>query len=156
MKEPLRAYFFQNFYLQGIHAGIQTAHTVAEMSVKYSGYAKTEETELTKHMYGDWARDHKTIIVLNGGMQSDLELIADHLRKNENPYPWDLFREDKDALNGALTNVGIVLPEKVFEYNNKVREHQEHINTTREVIIPDLTDWEIELTKILGSCRLMS
>ena len=34
MSEELRLYSFQNFYLAGIHAGIQTAHSIAEMSMK--------------------------------------------------------------------------------------------------------------------------
>lgn len=102
----MRAYFFQNFYLQGIHAGIQSQHTTAEMFVKYS-------IGSTQHiMLYDWAINYKTTIVLNGGMQSDL-LVIEKLLDNCK-FPWASFREETDALNGALTNVGVILPEYIY------------------------------------------
>ena len=35
MSEELRGYSFQNFYLQGIHAGIQSAHAYVRIFLKY-------------------------------------------------------------------------------------------------------------------------
>jgi hypothetical protein len=103
----MRAYFFQNFYLQGVHAGIQSQHTTAEMFVKYLADSKN------KDMLYEWAMQHKTTIVLNGGMQSDLEGIEYTLTYCR--WPWASFREDQRALNGTLTNVGVILPEYIYE-----------------------------------------
>lgn len=102
----MRAYFFQNFYLQGIHAGIQSQHTTAEMFVKYS-QPSTQQEQLF-----DWAINHKTTIVLNGGMQQDLEDVIKVLSWLD--FPFAYFKESKECLNGALTNVGVILPEYIY------------------------------------------
>ncbi|QCQ59689.1 hydrolase [Rheinheimera phage Barba8S] len=106
MEVKMRAYFFQNFYLQGIHAGIQSQHTTAEMFVKYS-----DQPNYNNVLF-EWASKHKTTIVLNGGMQKDLLEIVNVLE--DLPYPFAYFREEQDALNGAVTNVGVILPEVVY------------------------------------------
>lgn len=105
MEVKMRAYFFQNFYLQGIHAGIQSAHTLAEMSLL------DWDAEIYE-VYRVWAASHKTIIVLNGGTQVDLEEIYSLCAKMRLPYA--KFHEEHGALNGALTNVGIILPEVIY------------------------------------------
>ena len=145
-QENLRAYFFQNMYLQGIQAGIQTQHTTTEMFVKYiirggSCYTKKEA------IFDDWVCDHKTTIVLNGGMSGDLLELEKLLSSEDNPYPWSSFRESEYALNGALTNVGIILPEKVYSYYKLSEEIQEEVC---------LSEWEMELVAVLSSKRLMN
>ncbi len=137
--QGLRAYFFQNMYLTGVHAGIQSQHTTAEMFVKYNmkeGYL----------VLADWARYHKTTIVLNGGYASNLVRICKLLDNPENPYPWAYFKESEEALNGCLTNVGVILPERVFSADV---DYQENYCQT-------LTDWEVQLAKEVSQCRLMN
>lgn len=101
------AYFFQNFYLQGIHAGIQSQHTTAEMFVKYW------KPSIQQDQLFCWATYHKTTIVLNGGVQQDLENTIKIL--NQLNFPFAYFKESDECLNGALTNVGVILPEFIYD-----------------------------------------
>lgn len=112
-KQELRAYFFQNMYLQGIHAGIQSQHTTAEMFIKYLEPCNPYTCAKYDTLY-DWAKLNKTTIVLNGGMQGDLEEVVKVLEDPDNEYPWAFFKESDYALGGALTNVGVILPEKIY------------------------------------------
>lgn len=141
----MRAYFFQNFYLQGIHAGIQSQHTTAEMFVKYS-----VNSEQGSALF-DWAINHKTTIVLNGGSQADLVIIEDLLEYSK--FPWASFREEQNTLNGALTNVGVILPDYVYnapKYAEGDREFYLHFADT------DLLFYDLEFIKLLQSKRLMN
>ena len=157
-KQELRAYFFNNMYLQGAHSGIQSQHTTTEMFVKYqwvdSGaiqeYLINEsDTEL---LY-DWAQNHKTTIVLNGGMSGDLQALVELFESNENPYTWAFFKETEYALNGALTNVGIILPEKIYNYDKDVAAKEESEGWGA---IPELTGYEMKIVEALRGKRLMS
>ena len=58
----MRAYFFGNLYMSSIQQGIQAAHAVADMFIKYSN-----ENEPNYHPLREWATDHKTMILLNAG-----------------------------------------------------------------------------------------
>lgn len=113
MKEKnYRAYFFTNMYLSSIQNGIQSAHTLHEMFIKY-GIPSDKKLAML-----DWAMDDKIIIVLNGGYSSNLEEIdqvfKDAEALGECGHPFASFRESDDALGGALTCVGIVLPEYIW------------------------------------------
>lgn len=117
----LRTYSFNNFYLKGIHAGIQSAHSHDELTVKYlhpiiTGLKK--KCEKSKLLVDCQSR-HKTIVVLNGGMQSNLLELLAFLQEHESElkFPFAEFYESKDALNGALTSISIVLPESIFKYS---------------------------------------
>ena len=74
----MRLYSFQNFYFAGIHAGIQTAHSVGEMAANYD--ASTSQGK----MFLDWAKNHKTIIVKNGGT---ITRIRGHFSTSLNTLP---------------------------------------------------------------------
>lgn len=116
-KEPkespkYRAYFIGNMYLSSIQQGIQAAHVLQEMHNKYffmsSGAA---------HALFEWGRNDKTIILLNGGYASALQELYENLlfwSFNGTEFPVAKFHEEHDALNGALTSVGIILPESVY------------------------------------------
>jgi len=146
-QENLRAYFFQNMYLQGIQAGIQTQHTTTEMFVKYNYPTAKLAFGVQLITLMDWASLHKTTIVLNGGMSGDLLELEQLLSSEDNPYPWSSFRESEYALNGALTSVGIVLPEKVYGYYKLSEGEQGQVW---------LSNWERELVEVLSSKRLMN
>lgn len=153
--KELRAYFFQNMYLQGIHAGIQSQHTTAEMFLKYN-YQPGPGA-----MLYDWAHNHKTTIVLNGGYASNLERLALMLTSKDNPYPWAFFKESEEALNGCITNVGIILPEKVFGLKKRLDDMNERQRHTMarvriERAYDGMTDFDKELAKEVAACRLMT
>ena len=110
----MRAYFFGNMYLSSIQQGIQAAHVTAELFMK----AHSEDG----NMYLiDWANNHKTMILLNAGYSEELRRLIEFFDTTDNPYPWAYFNEGQDALDGALTCVGIVLPEKVYELSSYLR-----------------------------------
>ena len=105
-----RLYFFTNFYLSSIQKGIQSGHCAVElMNGKFRDNAILRE----------WATNHKTFIVLNGGAQPDLEDIFTTLELAEHnkliDLPYAQFHEDI-GLNNALTCVGIVIPSRIFNF----------------------------------------
>ena len=154
MSEQLRAYCFNNFYLQGIHAGIQSAHSLMEMAVKYKGDVFSS-AYTPSVMFSQWAENHKTIIVLNGGMQSDLENLIALLDRDECTLPWDAFYEEKAALNGALTNVGVIVPERIFDPVVAKKEEDSEYGFIGESYFPNLTPWELEFHTLMKKCPLM-
>lgn len=107
----MRFYSFTNLYTSGIHAGIQTAHAVHEMMTKYGARDDDKAKALS-----EWAERHKTIIVKQAGYHQSLNLLYDELKE---PAAWlqlPVIRwcESKEALNGATTAIGIVIPASIY------------------------------------------
>lgn len=123
----MRLYSFTNLYISSIQKGIQTAHIVSEISVKYT----TQKEKCLNLAYEDWANNHKTVIVLNGGYGENLytleELFAD---KDNTTYPWAAFNEERDALDGARTAIGIIVDERIYEMAAAIRPFS--ISTDKE------------------------
>lgn len=113
MKE-LRFYTFVNFYLSSIQQGVQSFHVCHEMFNKYDlGDLKH------KQRLFDWSKNHKTVIVLNGGANSDIEdkyFKLEELSKSlKFPMPFVKFNEDEKSLGGIVTACGCVLPEEIYD-----------------------------------------
>ena len=124
----LRLYTFVNFYFSSIQQGIQSAHVVSELfkTEVYNadnGYLSDDEAR-TLSALCDWANNHKTIIVLNGGMTCDMETdvhsIKNAVLHSEYAIPFAEFFEDPSAI-GAMggdysvrTAYGMVLPEELY------------------------------------------
>lgn len=113
----MRAYFFGNMYLSSIQQGIQAAHALAEMYVKYDNTGSQEYSILDT-----WARDHKTMVLLNAGYSDEIRNLIQFFSDKSNPFPWASFNEGNDSLDGALTCVGIVLPEEIYNASKALRE----------------------------------
>ena len=60
-----------------------------------------------------------------------------------------LFREDEETMNGMMTCVGIILPERIYEFAKEMRETPDL--ATGGTRFRDFTDWEIELIKLINS-----
>ena len=135
----MRAYLFGNLYLSSIQQGIQALHCTTEMFLKYLPH-----TEEAGPLY-DWALNYKTTILLNGGNSTELYSIRYHFEQEENPYPFAMFEESVDALSGAVTCVGIILPEKIYTAAEEIRN---------DIGYHRLSIWERELCEILNSCGL--
>ena len=118
----MRAYFFGNMYLSSIQQGIQAAHVLHELFLKYPSPVTTEGRG--DHLWA-WASSHKTMILLNGGYADTLREIIKLFDDKNNPYPWAFFNEGQDSLDGALTSVGIVLPEHIYETAAAIRDNAE-------------------------------
>jgi len=122
----------------------------------------------------DWSRNHKTMVVLNGGNCETLDELMTFVGSDNNTFPWQYFNEDGQSLNGALTCVGIVLPERIYEASAAARQRGSKWKKGRDEIlytleVPDntnttmayvcntfgpFTEWEKELVERLGTFGL--
>jgi len=100
----MKLYSFTNMYLSDIQKGIQTAHLINAFWKKYSDSDSNEACQ-----FWNWTFFDEIIVVLNGGSQEELEANLDLFSNSF--YPFAAFREYMKSLNGALTVVGISLPE---------------------------------------------
>jgi hypothetical protein len=73
-------------------------------------YTRYEKNDKQYKIINDWATNHKTIIVKNGGATQNLIQMVDLFK--ELNYPWTTFSEPD--LDNALTCVGIVVPERLY------------------------------------------
>jgi len=143
----MRAYFFVNSALSGIQKGLQVAHCVTEMGNKAAAVASwihdqaardADPEKIALHdTYFDWAEHAKTMIVLEGGFHAGLQEISNFFAPVEyegewpegfkppaqNPYLWAEFYEDEETMNGMMTCVGIILPERIYEAAAHLREY---------------------------------
>jgi hypothetical protein len=96
--------------LSSIQQGIQSAHILGEIVNDYKYKSSTATL-----MVDEFLSVHKTIIVCNGGNNKMLLDLISFLDDTRNPYPVACFHEDDDSLCGALTGVGIILPEEIYD-----------------------------------------
>lgn len=116
-----RFYGFGNYYLSSIQQGIQSAHVLGELFVKYNQPDSIEQ----KILY-DWAKNHKTMVLLNGGNSASLKELHNFFNEVASErYPFASFNEDEQSLDCALTCVGIILPEKIYSLMGKMRAREE-------------------------------
>ena len=155
-------------YLSRLQFGLQTAHVVSEIGVRW----QTGQITTDAYTYfWKWAQNHKTIIILDGGYSENLVRLEDLFFTAENPYPWAAFCEDPLALGsgitegrpGALTAVGIILPERIYETAAYAREDEATrllLNTyaLNQVVNPDipndLSNWEMDMVSELNKYKL--
>jgi hypothetical protein len=166
----MRIYHVGNMYMSSIQQGIQAAHAQMEMFVKYIPRDFKAEVEYKKiSQLVDWSNNHKTMICLNGGYDSELRKFKDILDVEHNPFPWSCFYESKEAMNGMLTNVAIVIPERIYGRNNRVRLGEtilvngvEYLPTqmffangvpTSEIVF-EFTEYESVVWDFLSNCGL--
>ncbi len=160
----LRCYTFTIFQLSSIQQGIQAGHAAIELS--------TSLTTCSNELVTDWARNHKTLVCLNGGTTKDVLDLVTFLSGEQNPYPWAKFVEAEDFLAGITTSVAIILPERVFgcaklyresygPARNQVYSHDPILDTHRFYVTrdgkPDVEEfgaWEFELMQRLNAAPL--
>lgn len=112
----MRFYGFGNYYLSSLQQGLQAGHAAVDLHVKYNILEHGHfDIAPCQKMYNDWAQNHKTMVLLNGGNSADLQELYDFLYCEENPYPFVKFHEDEASLNGALTYVGMILPPNIYD-----------------------------------------
>lgn len=146
----LRAYALVNQYIAGIHAGIQTAHALVRLSVKYDPlsqfYGQPAE------MYNDWRNDHETLIVLNGGYQQRIYETMELWEKCD--FPFAHFCEEQEALNGALTAAVIILPEYIYAHRPADPEDNLYAIPDSICEIIELTPDEMAVNRAMQQFRL--
>lgn len=117
-----RLYVLTNMYLSSIQKGIQTAHVVGELFIQ-----PHDDTGISHY----WARNNKTIIVLNGGNHLSLLRMYTHFQLST--YTCALFREDENSLRNAVTAIGIILPENVWSGKSKNRTNRKIYNMIKDL-----------------------
>lgn len=146
----MRFYSFGNYYLSSLQQGLQGTHVLTEMDVKYKG--KAQEKALF-----DWKKNHKTIVILNGGNAqslADLHEYFKYLQKRGMPHPFAKFHEDEQSLGGALTSVGIVVPERIYALGDAIQKAKHYtggLNALFENGFEDqpIKKWEYDLAQEL-------
>ena len=161
----MRCYHLNNMYLSSIQQGIQSAHAQMELFVKYV------DNSPQKEMLYDWGKNHKTMIVLNGGYLADMQEALEFFMHPENPYAFAEFYEGEDALGGIMTNIAIVLPEKIYKTSEFIRNRMvDELLVINNTLAPetfskvsqilnsfgDFTPFEIQLTSYMNNFRLAS
>lgn len=140
MNSSLRLYVWVNFYLSSIQQGIQTAHVVHSLFVKYP--METSHFESGSILW-EWAKNDKTIITLNGGAMPDIEEAFNLLLSLRVPYqdvvlPIECFYEDA-SLKGMMTSFGIVVPQCFYDAKLIKNEKEDC-----DVYVFDEPTWEVE------------
>ena len=122
----MRAYFFGNMYLSSIQQGIQAAHVTHELFTKYTTVSEDYElnSDPARIILFNWARHHKTMILLNAGYGENIHNLVQMFSDETNPYPWTQFHEEQASLDGAITSIGIVLPEKIYQMAAAIRQYR--------------------------------
>jgi hypothetical protein len=108
-KLELRMYGLVNYQLSGIQKGIQFGHSVVEYSL------------LDNSLYKEWALNHKTFIILNGGTTNNnpdnLGTLNKHLETlKEMDITFSSFCEPD--LGDQLTAITFIVDERVFLKDN--------------------------------------
>lgn len=120
----MRYYGFGNYYLSSIQQGIQAAHVISDMFVKYL-HLKSLHAE--QSILTEWAENHKTIVLLNGGNAEQINSLYSKLSSIATQLflPVCFFKEDQESLNNCITSVGIIVPSKYYEYNATLHKNKE-------------------------------
>jgi len=166
-KSELRCYTFTIFQLSPIQQGIQAGHAAIELCTKHN------LGTLPGEMVRDWARNHKTMVCLNGGQVADVLDLVQFLDSDENPYPWAPFVEDEDFLASITTSVAIVLPARIYEAAGVIRSSSSvrdsvvrhdpmmgvhRVQMTPPGIVPPeietFSEWEFELIRRMNASAL--
>ena len=169
-----RLYTFVNFYLSSIQQGIQSAHVLGDMSVKYRApkYYDDVAYHAAHEDFWDWNENHKTLITLNGGANADirdkyhrLNVIAPKLQR---PAAFECFCEDVPSLDGIMTACGVIVSSTIYDsvpQKNLVFENANRFNpeindafycvvdgVIEHVFMPESAD--AELARMIKSCSL--
>jgi hypothetical protein len=130
----LRMYFFVMYNLSGIQKGIQAGHAAIEYQLLH-GKTKT---------YKNFARDHKTFILLDGGGSEDMIKRYNELEGFDVKFA--AFKEPD--LNNSISAIAFIVPEYIYNCKVDLNEYEErpwYYNST-----------EVEFFKYLKSFRLAS
>jgi hypothetical protein len=104
--------FVANGYLSPLQHGLQTAHAVGDMSVKYN------DDDHADHAYRTWAGQDKVIIICAAfNSKGVLDCFAELKRTGGDALclPVSIFFEDEDSLNGAATACAVVVPQQYWD-----------------------------------------
>lgn len=147
----LRAYVFVNAALSSIQKGLQAAHVIQDMCVRYKDW---KGDPAIGQMFWQWAGVNKTLIVCHGGFNAGVVEWWNFIMHRHHPYPREYFREDHETLGGLTTGVGIVVPDYIYDLANAYRKKE--INDEQLLLKEhsDYTKFDLELIVRLSSVQL--
>ncbi len=148
----MRFYGFGNYYISSLQQGLQSAHVVGELFTQFE-----RDSNEDKMVY-DWGKNHKTMVLLNGGNSLNLQELFDffgELRKQGMYLPFAKFHEDEQSLGGALTYVGMIVPERHYEAAAAIRSLRLD-EVTQYYEANEFAEWEIQLVERMNMYRLAS
>lgn len=139
----MRLYTFVNgLYMGPKQYGIQSMHVLGEMIADFapendeSWEARTQADYIRYCHLRLWAREGKTVIIKSAVNCAGLRTVWNTINTINPPYIFTQFHEDEDSLDGALTSVGIIVPEHVAQ----AADHKRNGGTW------DIIDWDPEST----------
>ena len=166
----MKAFFFLNHvYLSETQYGVQALHATSRMFLKYALYQP--QVQEAKDILHTWAKDYETVVFLQGGYQKHLQEIFAFLDQNDHPYPYVSFCESEEALNGAMTCVGIIADERLLAGREEMRKvmklprtdfGRQTFERTNSLVVQygeadfkdeTYTDFEVELMKLLDRAK---
>ena len=147
-----RLYSFVNFYLSSIQQGVQTAHLVHTL---FTEVAAAEP----RNVLDTWAKEDKTIIILNGGANQDIQEKFIFLAREAGAFSWKApygaFSEDDRSLGGVMTCCGLVVPERIYNAQYSVQFDEYIYDVPNQPVYrygPMTSDYRF--LQILKSCGL--
>lgn len=144
-----RCYTFTHFMLSSIQQGIQSGHAAMELVNKYyDPEVVYEQDEYNFETVLNWIKDDKTIVCLNGGNTESLFELESFFNTYKNPFPWVSFREDESSMEGILTSIAIILPDRI--YNTDLEE----LYSMASFVPGQFTEYEWELLNRVKSMSL--
>jgi hypothetical protein len=165
----MRAYFFNNMYLNGIHNGIQAGHALDQLwsSLTEAKGKRTKSAEAKFAMLREFSREHKTWIILKSGDSNALFDLYKFMA-GQKTYPFTMFQEP--GLNHAPTSVVVILPERMYDdvstaVGRAALKAEGMIHHWLTQVPPELlaevesrkyTLWEVEFLKRKALCGLAS
>lgn len=105
-------YCLSERHLSGIQKAIQAAHAIVEYSLAYGDSPE----------YKKWAGEDKTIIVLDGGIYTDMLRIVDFL--NEKHMNFATFKEPD--MGYMMTSIALLVDERVFDYKTYSKSYEDY------------------------------
>jgi hypothetical protein len=101
----LRMYSLVMYNLSPIQQGIQAYHATIEATQRFNN-----SNSISKENFDNWAKNWKTVIILNGGTSKTME---EHFEKLwENKIGVSYFREPD--LNNSMSAISFIVDERVF------------------------------------------
>lgn len=100
-------------HLSSIQKAIQSAHAIVEYSLQFG---ETEE-------YKSWAKNDKTIIVLDGGNVKDMDEIVEKFSAFE--IPWMSFFEPD--LDNIRTAIAVLVDERVYDTKTYGKNYDDYM-----------------------------
>jgi len=154
-----RCFTFGNFMLSSIQQGIQASHAITEMFVKY------KKDSIQKNMLYDWAAYDKTLVCKNAGDADAVRGIYQFFSEENNVLPFGAFAESHSALDGNMTCISIIIPDRIYEtgallFRNKNvlfslnKNTQTFTTTDMQGLFHEYTMFEYSLIELLNDTHL--